>query len=421
MIELNQGMTILDIQHSIVTSNIQHLHFTLSFNIHCSIFNILLSGIYLHIPFCKQACSYCDFYFVTRQEIRKDFVNRICEEIDRYAATRYSEEPVKTIYLGGGTPSLLEVGEIERIFIHIEKVFRLEPEEITMEINPDDVTVDYLKGLRSLGIDRASMGIQSFDADRLIFMNRAHTPDEARFSLEALSRAGFRIFTTDLIYGNPGQETEELEADIDQLLAFDPPHISAYALTIEPRTRLGKQVELGRLNPADDDLVSDHIDLLNEKLSANGIYRYEVSNYSKSGFEAVHNGSYWRHENYLGFGPSSHSFWWDDEKGASRWKSENNINLYLSEPFEELYMEKENLPMDELGEERLFLGLRTSAGVSLDELHNRYDYQLSARQREWISQKKDEGLLQFDKQIIALTGDGVKIADHLIVELLTRK
>lgn len=353
--------------------------------------------------------------------MRKDFVDRICEEIDRYAATRYPKEPVKTIYLGGGTPSLLEVSEIERIFSHLEKVFRLEPEEITMEINPDDVTVDYLKGLRSLGIDRASMGVQSFDADRLTFMNRAHTPDEARFSLEALSRAGFRIFTTDLIYGNPGQTARDLEADIDQLLEFDPPHISAYALTIEPRTRLGKQVELGRLEPPDDELVSEHFDLLNEKLSANGIYRYEVSNYCKTGFEAVHNGSYWRHENYLGFGPSSHSFWWDDQGGATRWKTENNINLYLSEPFEEVYMENESLPMEVLGEERLFLGLRTSAGVSLEELHNRYQYQLSGRQREWISQKLKEGLLKFDEQIIALTDEGVKIADHLIVELLTRK
>jgi oxygen-independent coproporphyrinogen III oxidase len=352
--------------------------------------------------------------------MRKDFVDRICEEIDRYTATRYTQEPVKTIYLGGGTPSLLEVTELERIFSHLEKIFRLEPEEITMEINPDDVTVDYLKGLLSIGIDRASMGIQSFDAGRLTFMNRAHTPDQARFSLEALSRAGFRIFTTDLIYGSPGQTTQELEADIDQLLEFDPPHISAYALTIEPRTRLGKQVELGRLEPADDELVSEHFDLLNEKLSANGIYRYEVSNYCKAGFEALHNGSYWRHENYLGFGPSSHSFWWDDKENATRWKTENNINLYLSEPFEKVYMEKEGLAMEALGEERLFLGLRTCAGVSLAELHNRYHYHLSAGQREWISQKQDEGLLQFDEQTIALTDEGIKIADHLIVELLTR-
>jgi oxygen-independent coproporphyrinogen III oxidase len=378
-----------------------------------------MSGIYIHIPFCKQACSYCDFYFVTRQELREKFVSRLCLEIDQFEDSVYAGEPVKTVYLGGGTPSLLNIKELERIFSHLHSVFRLKPEEITMELNPDDVSVEYLKGLHSIGIDRASMGVQSFDAGRLKFMNRVHTPEEARFALEALSKAGFKTFTVDLIYGNPGQKTDDLENDIDNLLQFEPPHVSAYALTIEPRTRIGKQVELGRLEPAPDELVSVHFNLLNEKLKSKGINRYEVSNFSRPGYEAVHNTRYWQHENYLGLGPSAHNFWWD-ENGALRWKSKSDIGEYIQKPFKENYIEKENLNWFLLAEERIMLGLRTRWGVTVDELLQKYGYKLSNKQQDWLTRKQNEGVLDYDGSAIALTDKGIRIADHLIVELLTR-
>jgi oxygen-independent coproporphyrinogen III oxidase len=379
-----------------------------------------MSGIYIHIPFCKQACSYCDFYFITQQSLRSQFIERLCEEIHHYSNSGYSEQTIKTIYLGGGTPSLLTAGEIERIFKALQKVFKLETKEITIELNPDDVSERYLHDLRQIGINRASMGIQSFNEERLKFMNRAHTPDEAKNALTALGKTGFQVYTVDLIYGNPGQSLNDLEKDIDQFLEFDPPHISAYALTIEPRTRLGKQVELGRLKPADDDLVADHFDLLNHKLSEKGILRYEVSNYSKPGFEAVHNTNYWNHANYLGFGPSSHSFWRTDS-GALRWKSINNIRHYLQKPFNESYVEHETLSEKELGEERLMLGLRTRDGVSTEELFTSYQYKLGKKQLEWMKEKNEEGLVHYDGTKITLTNEGIKIADHLIVELLTKK
>jgi oxygen-independent coproporphyrinogen III oxidase len=379
-----------------------------------------MSGIYIHIPFCKQACSYCDFYFVTQQNLKSQFIKRLCEEIESYEGSGYTEETVKTIYLGGGTPSLLSAAELEQILTTLRRVFKVESEETTIELNPDDVSKDYLRDLRLLGINRASMGVQTFDKERLKFMNRAHTPGEARNALDYLGKTGFQVHTVDLIYGNPGQTLKDLEHDINQLLEFDPPHISAYALTIEPRTRLGKKVELGRLNPADDELVAEHFDLLNEKLFAHGIQRYEVSNYCKPGAEAVHNTNYWNHANYLGFGPSSHSFWWDESR-AIRWKSVSDIRHYLQKPLTEIDMDREVLTDQELGEERLMLGLRTRDGVSIKELKDRYHYKLNNNQLDWIAGKQNEGLLNFNGLQIKMTNEGIKIADHLIVELLTRK
>ncbi|MEX2574965.1 MAG: radical SAM family heme chaperone HemW [Balneolaceae bacterium] len=378
-----------------------------------------MSGIYIHIPFCRQACSYCDFYFVTRQEMRGEFVSRLCDEIDRYGETAFADEPVETVYIGGGTPSLLSASEISAIFSHLEKNFSLRTKEVTMELNPDDVTVAYLKELQSAGITRASMGVQTFDPDRLGFMNRAHNPSEAVQALNFLREAGFSVFTADLIYGNPGQTVEELDEDIDRLLEFDPPHISAYALTIEPGTRLGKQVESGRMTPAGDDQVADHFDLLTRKLPEKGLHRYEISSYSKKGFEAIHNRNYWHHKNYLGLGPSAHSFWWGQE-GARRWKTVNSIRQYLDEPFDRMSVEKENLPLAVLAEERLMLGLRTRQGILIRELDDRYGYSLSPGQREWLGKKADEGLVFFDGRQISLTTDGLKLADHLVVELLLK-
>ncbi|MEX0993981.1 MAG: radical SAM family heme chaperone HemW, partial [Balneolaceae bacterium] len=324
-----------------------------------------LSGIYIHIPFCKQACSYCDFYFITRNGLREEFVDRLCEEIDFYRDTEFTEETVETIYIGGGTPSLLQTGEVEKVFEHLHNTFRIEPEEITMELNPDDVTPGYLKELRELGINRASMGIQSFDPDRLKFMNRAHTSDEAKYALEILQTTGFRTFTVDLIYACPGQTLRDLQLDLDILLGYDPPHVSAYALTIEPGTRLGKQVELGRLDLVKDDVKAAHFDLLTQQLAEAGIVRYEISNYSKPGFEAVHNTRYWQHQNYLGLGPSAHSFWRSGKEGR-RWKVNSDIGRYMKHPFEEVQTEREPLSQGALAEERLMLGLRTKWGVDLE-------------------------------------------------------
>ncbi len=378
-----------------------------------------MSGLYLHIPFCKQACSYCDFYFVTKMDQKQIFVDELIKEIHSKKETRYTTEKVNTIYFGGGTPSLLSPKQIEQILEAIEEVFDLDPEEVTLEMNPDDVTSEYLSGLKSAGITRASMGVQTFDQELLNFMNRAHSREEALHCLEVLSSSGINSYTVDLIYGNPDQTLEMLEKDVDILLGFSPPHVSAYSLTIEPKTRLGKQLEIGRLIPPEDDQVAAHFDLVESKLRNAGIHQYEVSSFAKPGFEARHNSAYWSHENYLGLGPGAHSFWWNDEgRTAERWTNEPDLNSYLSGGWENR-TEVDQLSKHELAEERLMLALRTTKGLSISDLKSRYGFELSSKQKAYLNQKVKEGKAVLSESKLYLTREGLKIADAITLDLLS--
>lgn len=258
------------------------------------------------------------------------------------------------------------------------------------------------------------MGVQTFQRDLLAFMNRAHSRQEALRCLELLQASAFNSYTVDLIYGNPGQSLEDLNCDLDLLLSFAPPHVSAYSLTIEPETRLGKQVELGRIAPPEDDKVADHFDLINDRLKAQGIERYEVSNYSRPGREAVHNSSYWRHRNYLGLGPGAHSFWWDQK--AVRWEQKRNLRAYLRG--EDTRSDREALTLEQLAEERLIMGLRTREGITTEELDHRYDYRLNERQKSYLEAREEEQKVRFDARI-KLTDKGIKIADAIILDLIT--
>ena len=378
-----------------------------------------MSGIYIHIPFCKQACSYCDFYFVTRQKLLDPFVEALVKEIRFYQNSNFVQEPVQTIYIGGGTPSLLNENQLGQIFSAIHDVFLLDLKEVTMELNPDDVTTGYLKMIRRFGVHRASMGVQSFQEEILNFMHRAHNKTEALHALEALQATGFPSFTADLIYGNPGQTLSMLEQDIRQLLEFDPPHISAYSLTVEPKTRLGKQVELGRIEPPKDDTLAEHSDLIYNLLEDAGIHQYEVSNYAKPGKKAVHNSSYWNHKNYLGLGPAAHSFW-RDENTAKRWKNRPDIKHYLENDPAEYSDERENLDRQTLAEERLMLGLRTVEGVSLQEMKQQYGFKISDRQLAFISGQSERGTMELNNHQLKMTREGLKISDLLLVGLLSR-
>ncbi|MDZ7772543.1 MAG: radical SAM family heme chaperone HemW [Balneolaceae bacterium] len=379
-----------------------------------------MSGIYLHIPFCKQACSYCDFYFVTRKGAREDYVEALLREIRSYRGTPFAEPPVRTLYLGGGTPSLMRPEWLARVFGALRETFELRLEECTMELNPDDVTRPYLRALRDLGVTRASMGVQSFQPALLEFMNRAHSRDEALEALEALRDTGFGSFTVDLIYGNPGQTLRELAADLDLLLDFEPPHVSAYALTVEPGTRLGKAVDLGRVAEPENETVAEHYERVRERLEKAGLHQYEVSNYSRPGREAVHNSRYWEHANYLGMGPAAHSFWWDGD-GARRWEWEANLGSYLErrftgEPDPQL---TESLSPLQLAEERIMMGLRTRVGVSREELADRYGYTLSEKQEELLEERRGRGLVAGHTPELRLTAEGRRLADAVILDLIT--
>jgi oxygen-independent coproporphyrinogen-3 oxidase len=377
-----------------------------------------MSGLYLHIPFCKQACSYCDFYFVTRQSQRQQYVNALLKEIKAYAGTLFTAEPVQTIYFGGGTPSLLTVPQVDKIMAAIWDTFDVRAEEITLEMNPDDVTEDYLSDLSEIGINRASMGVQSFQPELLRFMHRAHTRGESLQSLELLSQSAFDSFTIDLIYGNPGQSLQELSNDLSLLLEFNPRHISAYSLTVEPNTPLGKKVELGRINPPAEDSVAEQFTFIGKRLKEHGILRYEVSNYSKPGFEASHNSNYWQHKNYLGLGPAAHSFWWN--KKPKRWQNRSDLKEYLSSPGEQ-QQETEILSHNQLAEERIMLGLRTRSGISPELLSKRYNYDLNSDQKAYLQRQEQCNMLQYrsSDESVQLTEPGLLLADTITLDLIS--
>lgn len=346
-------------------------------------------------------------------------MNELVAEIYSKKDTKFSEEIVETIYFGGGTPSLLSKEQIEVILKAIEIVFSVQAREITIELNPDDVSKDYLQGLYDLGVNRVSMGVQTFNADLLKFMNRAHSAEEALKCLEILQKSPIEVFSVDLIYGNPNQTLDELERDLETLLDFSPPHVSAYSLTIEPRTRLGKMVDLGRIIEPEDETVAHHFDLVASKLKKSGLHRYEVSNFSKPGFEAKHNSSYWTHQNYLGLGPGVHSLWWEDEKSANRWQNEPNLKNYLLGGWK-TPDNLEQLSLTDLAEERLMIALRTEKGISEQELENKYGYVFSEAQRQYLKSQEVQGNIK-KGEVLKFSNTGLRIADALVLDLITKR
>ncbi len=394
-----------------------------------------MSGIYIHIPFCKQACSYCDFYFVTRDQLIPIFVDALVNEIMSDTILpdfcSFSSEPMQTIYLGGGTPSRLSLDQFERLIDVLRQRFDLSRLcEFTVEVNPEDISAGYLHGLKHLGVTRLSIGVQSFQPDLLEFMHRAHTSRQAHHALELVSDTGFTSFSVDLIFGNPRQTMKQLRDDLRQLLAYRPPHISAYALSIEPKTRLGKQHKLGRLKPADDDDVAAQFHLIREKLEKHDIRQYEVSNFAKHGHEAVHNSAYWQHENYLGLGPAAHSFFWaGDRKSAIRFNNSPDIHAYgqvfasqnpkkVNQPeIRESFAGQESLTLQTLANERIMMGLRTREGVSESELSSRYNYSLNITQRKQLELFRKEGLVA-PVDPLRLTAKGIVLVDAIILKLL---
>ena len=380
-----------------------------------------MAGIYIHVPFCRQACSYCDFYFITRQEYRSVFVDALLREIKAYKRSLYSVEPIETVYLGGGTPSRLALRDLKRVFEALRSSFDLSRvKEVTLEMNPDDVTPSYLHELLQLGVNRASMGIQSFQPRLLEFMHRAHTATESILCMEYLKQAEFHSYSVDLIYGNPDETLQDLDRDLDMLLRYPPPHVSAYSLTVEPKTRLGKLVNLGRLKPMDDDSVAAHYDRIADRFDAAGLEHYEVSNYGMKGHKSLHNSNYWKHVNYLGFGPAAHSFWWnDDQKSAHRWLNKADFKLYVDSNFKNQDIESEKLDLKTLAEERIMLALRTQDGIHPDSLKERYNYCLNDRQKSFVSQMKSDGYLK-DEDNLVCTDSGLRLADRLTLELISR-
>ncbi|MDX1530054.1 MAG: radical SAM family heme chaperone HemW, partial [Rhodothermales bacterium] len=270
-----------------------------------------MAGLYLHIPFCSQRCVYCDFYFVTTSRDFGPFTGALETEIEAYGREFGGREPLETVYFGGGTPSLLPLEDVARLLRAVELHFDVSrAEEVTFEVNPEDVTRDYLEGLRALGVTRLSLGVQSFFDEDLRFMNRVHGAAEAERAVDAVRRAGFETFSVDLIFGVPEQPAEHWLANLEKAARMEVPHLSTYGLTVEERTPLHKMVATGRVSPApDESMRARYLDTM-ETLRHHGYEHYEISSFARPGRHAEHNQLYWSHANYLGFGPSAHSFWW---------------------------------------------------------------------------------------------------------------
>jgi len=371
-------------------------------------------GLYIHVPFCTQRCIYCDFYFVTSMRSRSRFVDAVCTEISQ-TAQRYREIPVATIYFGGGTPSRLPHEDVAHILAVIQRCFDTQATmEITFEMNPEDVSTDDLANLRKCGITRPSVGIQSFWADDLKFLNRAHGPNQADRAIAHIKEARFKSWTLDLIFGLPDQHPTRWAVNLAR--AMDAPHISTYNLTIEPRTPLHRKVELGWVTPADDDTVTQAYEMAMDKLKRAGYTHYEISSFARPGHRAQHNEAYWKHSNYLGFGPSAHSFWWDHE-GAHRWNNVSNLKTYLSliDDGQAPATFTETLTLKELATESIMLGLRTREGISVKRLKDTYQLELP---RERIRHLIQAQLIKRSGDRVRLTRTGRHVCDPVTTMLL---
>jgi len=371
-----------------------------------------MSGIYIHIPFCKQACNYCDFHFSTSMKKKDEMVLALTKEIS-LRKNEFKNEVIETIYFGGGTPSTLQIADCRLLIDEVYKNYKVsENPEITLEANPDDLSEDYLIALSKIGINRLSIGIQSFFEDDLKMMNRAHNSAEAKKCLEIATKY-FDNISLDLIYGIPGMSDEKWEKNIETALSFGIPHISSYALTVEPKTALNKLIQAGKIAEPKDEVASAHFMILVETLEANGFVHYELSNFGKPDYFSKNNSAYWLGKKYIGIGPSAHSY-----DGISRsWNIANN-SLYLKFIADnKLPNETEILSVADRYNEYIMTGLRTIWGVSLDRIQNEFgqDYlnYLSKQTQKFLN----DDLLFIENNILKPTKKGKFLTDGIASDL----
>lgn len=322
-----------------------------------------MSGIYIHIPFCKKACHYCNFHFSTSPLLIPDMISGLLEEASLRKS--YLNQPIETIYLGGGTPSLLNGSQLLTLLTGLQTILPWsEDAEITLEANPDDVHIENLAAWKQADINRLSIGIQSFHEMDLHWMNRAHTASQAISAIPLAQQAGFSNISIDLIYGGPTLSNEAWEQNIQKAIDLGVPHLSCYALTVEPDTALNAMIRTKKKQPVDPDRQANHFALLCDQLATAGFEQYEISNFAKPGFRSKHNSSYWQGSHYLGLGPSAHSF-----DGTSRQWNVSNNTLYLkSIASGSLPFEAETLSPEQQFNEYIMTSLRTIEGCSLEKI-----------------------------------------------------
>ncbi len=319
-----------------------------------------MAGIYVHIPFCRRACHYCNFHFSTSLRFKDDVLNAI----EREMAMRrgYIDDNVSTIYFGGGTPSLLSVVELNRLLSRIHALYDVDDAvEITLEANPDDLSPQYIRNLKAAGVNRLSIGIQSFHDDDLQWMNRVHDARQARQCLDHCRAGGIENYSIDLIFGGPTTTDVIWQKNLEYAIERQVPHISAYLLTVEPKTALGVRIAKQMEKPLDDDRAAVQFDISMDTLEDAGYLHYEISNYCKPGHTSRHNSSYWEDVRYIGFGPSAHSY----DRQSRQWNVAHNIKYINAISSGELFFEVEQLTSREKYNELLLTCLRTSRGVDI--------------------------------------------------------
>lgn len=371
-----------------------------------------MSGIYIHIPFCKKACHYCDFHFSTSLKYADEMVEAICKEI-KFKKDRINGQ-VGSIYFGGGTPSLLSQEALQKIFDSINHNFSVDTNaEITIETNPDDLTPQKLKELKQLPVNRFSVGIQSFYNEDLIWMNRAHNAEEAEYSIKRSQDAGFENLTLDLIYGYPLLTDEKWLNNIEKAINLEVPHISAYALTVEPRTALAYAIKEKKQAPVSDNQSAAQFVILMEKMGLAGFEQYEISNFAKNNCYAVHNTNYWKGINYIGIGPSAHGF-----DGQNRYMNPANNALYM----EKLEANKlpeivEHLSKNDRFNEYIMTSLRTMWGIDLEKIQTDFGKDFFEETKYNLKNFEDKDWLNLTDNKIKLNQNGKLFADHIASEL----
>lgn len=373
-----------------------------------------MAGIYIHIPYCKSFCSYCDFYHVLLPEDTDPLIDSLIAEASLRSGY-LAGETVATIYIGGGTPSVLPADRTAFLLNSIRKLFTVESgSEITIEINPDDTDTDYMKALLDNGFNRISIGVQSLRDQDLRLLNRRHTAKQASLAIESALAAGFGNVSVDLIYGIPGLDAEAWAENLDRTLSYGIKHLSAYHLTVEPGTLLSKMKEKGVFNETDEEDSNNQFSMLVEKTASAGFIQYEISNFALPGFFSVHNSNYWRQVKYLGLGPSAHSF-----NGYSRQWNERDVKKYIkSVKSGKLSFEREELDRRTRFNEYIMTSLRTVWGINLEYIEEvfekeGYDYIVN------LSGKLvDYGLMKQDQKTLVLTNQGKTISDNIISELM---
>lgn len=372
-----------------------------------------MAGIYIHIPFCKSRCIYCGFYSTTLLDLRKKYINAVCREME--LRKNYIREPFSTIYLGGGTPSLLDEAELTKLFLYINNVYDVDRNaEITMECNPDDITPELTNMLSRLPINRVSMGAQTFADSRLRLLHRRHNSDEVKHAVKLLREAGIKNISIDLMFGFPDESLSQWKEDISAALALNVEHISAYSLMYEEDTPLWKMLDTGKVKEIDEELSLTMFKELVCQLTDAGYEHYEISNFARPGYRSRHNSSYWHQVPYIGLGAAAHSF----DLNSRQWNVAN-LKLYIEEINNGIIpMEREELDNDTTFNDIITTALRTSDGIDLNAMETR----LGKRYRNTLisaaGKHIERGLLEIRHDRLRLTSEGIFISDMVMSDLM---